>query len=113
MSGIGTKRTLTGMVRNVRFQGQSRHTPSFSASLRRGDSCAAAQTHAYGNHQNNKFALYPWSSQVGTARVGPPRETGSVALRPPFMRDGSAVDLYQVMKHHEKEASTGLAARRR
>ena len=26
----------------------------------------------------------------------------SVALRPPFMHDGSAVDLYQVMKHYEK-----------
>jgi cytochrome c peroxidase len=26
----------------------------------------------------------------------------SVALRPPFMHDGSAVDLYQVIKHYEK-----------
>jgi cytochrome c peroxidase len=26
----------------------------------------------------------------------------SVALRPPFMHDGSTVDLYQVMKHYEK-----------
>jgi cytochrome c peroxidase len=26
----------------------------------------------------------------------------SVALRPPFMHDGSAVDLYEVMKHYEK-----------
>ena len=26
----------------------------------------------------------------------------SVALRPPFMHDGSSVDLYQVMKHYEK-----------
>ena len=26
----------------------------------------------------------------------------SVALRPPFMHDGSAVDLHQVMKHYEK-----------
>jgi cytochrome c peroxidase len=26
----------------------------------------------------------------------------SVALRPPFMHDGSAIDLYQVMKHYEK-----------
>jgi cytochrome c peroxidase len=26
----------------------------------------------------------------------------SVALRPPFMHDGSSIDLYQVMKHYEK-----------
>ena len=26
----------------------------------------------------------------------------SVALRPPFMHNGSSVDLYEVMKHYEK-----------
>ena len=26
----------------------------------------------------------------------------SVALRPPYMHNGSAVDLYQVMRHYEK-----------